>query len=279
MWDQLPTLEVVTPGDVVPVDIGHHRFVLDAVNSASMSGAVAAVVFDSFTDTIGAGSIATFDGTDITVTAGVNDVELEALIHTAGTGTHSALTYFRDTADGIGIKLGDGVLTGPVSGRGVYGQGSDNIAATATIPAGTTVTLNVIHGGSANNQRAQIGSYIEVRELVGQQTVIPATDLVTNDQAASGYFDFGTMRMQWGVVPGTAALGDIVFPAAFADTGYSFVANVEAATTDQMFIVQHSVKATTQVHYDKVFHSNNVDAVPSGAITEPFSWQAIGVKP
>jgi len=205
------------------------------------------------------------------------DVNLGIINNTVG--ARSLVQIARNDVELLAVGFNEGDATAdrnhpvPVSWSGDLVAG-DSIA----ILIGTSAASNIFPS-YYNISVKQLPTSTVVMPDAGQQTVIPSTDLVTNDQAASGYFDIGTMRMQWGVVPGTASLGDIVFPAAFADTGYSFVANVEAATTSDLFVVQHSVKTTTQVHYDKVFHGPGIDDAPSGAITEPFSWQAIGMKP
>ena len=161
--------------------IGEHKFTLTADGSSGFSGGSADVItLNTFTDIVASGNLATFDGTDLLITAGSNDVHLEALIYTSGTGNHSGTLYFRDVADPAGTLLGDGVVTNAVSSKGRYGQASDNFPATAVIRAGTTITLNLINALSGQNQVAQEGSYIWVREIVGQSTVVLPDTLQVN---------------------------------------------------------------------------------------------------
>jgi hypothetical protein len=102
-----------------------------------------------------------------------------------------------------------------------------------------------------------------------QKTVIDNVNTLVNDQANSGYFDIGDMRMQWGTVQSTAD-GNQTFslPASFANNNYSIVLNRQGVNLEPA-IGPNNLTATS-------FSVNRVDGI-TGSFT--LHWQAMGMKP
>ena len=102
-----------------------------------------------------------------------------------------------------------------------------------------------------------------------QKTVIDNVNTLVNDQANSGYFDIGDMRMQWGTVQSTAD-GNQTFslPASFANNNYSIVLNRQGANLEPA-TGPNNLTATS-------FSVDRVDGI-TGSFT--LHWQAMGMKP
>lgn len=103
---------------------------------------------------------------------------------------------------------------------------------------------------------------------LASHTVIDSNDVAVNDQAASGYIDIGTMRIQWGTaVSGSAA----VFPAAFANASYRLT--VSHTSSSAFYTTGAHTKTATG------FTANAYNSV--GAVANGFAldWIAIGLKP
>ena len=111
---------------------------------------------------------------------------------------------------------------------------------------------------------------VKIYGIKAQKTVINTTDVAVDDQASSGYMDIGDMRMQWGRFEFTsAAYADITFPASFANTDFSFVANpANGSSIDQ---IQQDIDANRTV--------NSAKARALNSTTGFIDWQAIGLKP
>lgn len=115
----------------------------------------------------------------------------------------------------------------------------------------------------------QIQSYaITINELPSA-SVVPAQALNTDDQAAFGYIDLGTTRIQWGTVDANnLTSGTITFSQPFANTNYSLTTTFVANTASELITSQGS-KTTTSVGWA-------VNIARAGAEVD---WIAIGVKP
>ena len=102
-----------------------------------------------------------------------------------------------------------------------------------------------------------------------QKTVIDNVNTLVNDQANSGYFDIGDMRMQWGTVQSTADRNQTFsLPASFANNNYSIVLNRQGVNLEPA-IGPNNLTATS-------FSVNRVDGI-TGSFT--LHWQAMGMKP
>ena len=113
-------------------------------------------------------------------------------------------------------------------------------------------------------------NFIEIKRL-GQKTVINTTDVAVDNQAASGYMDIGTMRMQWGSSASTGTTGHVVtFPVAFPNTNYSIVCQTTNGGNGQTINVIS--KTTTSFTVTTV----DINGTPQN---NNFDWQAIGLKP
>lgn len=135
-----------------------------------------------------------------------------------------------------------------------------NFLSTFQFSAGDTVEL--IYGASAETSEDYIVA-LNIQQLP-TSTVVNASDLVTNDQANSGYMDVGNMRMQWGRTSGASAIESVTFPAPFK-TG--------------------SLPTITFNHIGTTLRESAVNAISvTGATLESGvanvkMWQAIGLKP
>jgi hypothetical protein len=105
----------------------------------------------------------------------------------------------------------------------------------------------------------------------------------TNDKASSGYFDIGTMRMQWGKVPTGTAGGNITvtLPAPFANANYVVTATGNDATTTAGTIIDIRTSGTVRTTTTFMAYKSYVNT--GGAFgyngSEGFDWIAIGLKP
>ena len=103
-------------------------------------------------------------------------------------------------------------------------------------------------------------------------------DTAINDQASSGYFDVGTMRMQWGIVTySNDNPTAMTLPASFANSTYSVILSVHAweynsgkGPADVSNPVSVTAKSTT------TFTANRDNDL---AYDTTFDWFAIGLKP
>ena len=103
---------------------------------------------------------------------------------------------------------------------------------------------------------------------VGHNLDVPGIDV--DDQAASGYFDIGTMRIQWGRVSSTSDSDQTVtFPVAFG------VAPVVASSMERDANAGYcAIDSVTTTN----FVVNRLDTINNS--DNPFiHWIAIGLKP
>lgn len=97
-----------------------------------------------------------------TITTQQFEVKIVANFNTLGTGNASRVYHWRDVSTAVGTVYGV---------AGVFGQGSAEAPATATIPPNTTITLDVRSVTSGNNQELQAGSFVQFCQqgLTGEQ--------------------------------------------------------------------------------------------------------------
>lgn len=99
-------------------------------------------------------------------------------------------------------------------------------------------------------------------------------DIAINDQAASGYFDIGTMRMQWGRVASTSDDDQLVtFPVPF-----SAIPMVSAQTEITTGTAAGWGAATNDVTTTN-FKFNRDDTITNATHNPYIAWVAIGLKP
>lgn len=110
---------------------------------------------------------------------------------------------------------------------------------------------------------------IEVTQAV---TLSAGASLFVNDQAASGYFDIGAMRVQWGNTANGTGAGTATLPAAFASTNYAVVGTV-VGNGNQVMTVPAASQTTTTFGFNRAIGSNG------GAATGVVSFIAIGLHP
>jgi hypothetical protein len=113
--------------------------------------------------------------------------------------------------------------------------------------------------------------YAIVEQIPGYSVTTPGT-VAVDDQAASGYVDMGTMRMQWGIVTSTTTTTPVVYPAAFNASGViSVTADTEAV--DNILNIDAG-GSTTSVGITSKWH----DGGP-GTAGANIHWKAFGLKP
>jgi len=125
--------------------------------------------------------------------------------------------------------------------------------------AGQTVNL-AGNGFSTGN-----GVTFSVRQIASK-SVINTNDTPVNDQAPSGYYDIGNMRVQWGSSAQNA--GAVTFPQPFASTP---TVTASSRNTD----VYIGIGSLTTTGFTPGVHNFN------GSVSNAteFMWQAIGLKP
>jgi nitrous oxide reductase len=90
----------------------------------------------------------------------------------------------------------------------------------------------------------------------------------TNDQTASGYFDVGTMRIQWGSHnDGNVDTTTVTMPAAFANTNY-----IVNCTSNNGVAGSASAEAKTTTTFD-------IDRASTTVALNIWGWICIGLKP
>jgi len=103
--------------------------------------------------------------------------------------------------------------------------------------------------------------------------------ITVNDQAASGYIDIGSMRIQWGIAT-ASGLNNITLPAPFANTSYSVSTGTDSGTSapaDNVSTRSSHIgsKTTTSFQLRSIFVNQNL----TGDSNIDMSWMAIGLKP
>ena len=116
---------------------------------------------------------------------------------------------------------------------------------------------------------------MSVTQLATQSVIAPGS-VAVNDQAASGYFDIGSMRMQWGVAVNVGHDAVITLPAPFLNTSYAIngTADNDTGNKTTVGLVTYGAKTASN------FQIGYVDSRDStGGSNATISWFAIGRKP
>jgi hypothetical protein len=114
------------------------------------------------------------------------------------------------------------------------------------------------------------GLRIVVQQLPDKSVVLPdVVQATVTDQASSGYFDIGNMRIQWGELA-SSTTNTVSLPAAFANTTYSVIAQNMTNTAAAI----HVSSRTTTTFIVTSFQTTN--AAP---VAVPKTWMAVGIKP
>ena len=157
----------------------------------------------------------------------------------------------------------------PHSANNASSSGSTDTAVAIVEPTVDTEYYVRENGGQSGVDFAAGGSWVQI-EQVPTKAVINTVDTPVNDQAASGYFDIGAMRVQWGTVSvSSESAVTITLPAAFANTSYSVVGN--AAVSNQGYAYALIPATTTTFTADRNNDGSDVAA--------NMSYMAIGLKP
>ena len=179
----------------------------------------------------------------------------EAFVFTGGTGTSQMLASVIYKAEDL-VNAGFDIISDDGVGVAIR-VGGLNLG-------GSTMSYQPL--GSVTNRS------LRVYGIPKQKTVINTTDTPTDDQTASGYFDIGNMRMQWGqTFLGSGSGETISLPAAFANNTYSFTANGHHPDDPRTISIQG--QTTTDVTVD--MWKSDDRTVATGLI----NWKAIGFKP
>lgn len=204
-----------------------------------------------------------------TLTAG-KTYELEASVYSNAI-VNSASAYFTISfTDSANATLPN---TGAAS--------ATNLGQTATYNETGGTLLKVIYTPTVNQQvKLRLvaantpvtpypnGSYVKITQLGSSAAFITTA---VKDQTTSGYFDVGTMRMQWGLFTTTASsFAILTFPAPFANNTYSFMGS---GNNNAARILSVNTKATTTVNVS--LQDNPTGAAFAGQL----NWFAIGLKP
>jgi len=97
----------------------------------------------------------------------------------------------------------------------------------------------------------------------------------SGDHASSGYFDIGTMRIQWGIVGTSAGAKTVTLPALFANTSYSVTTNILDNSTSWIFSCVISNQTTSSFIGTVMYGNYNTTDIAS----QGFNWIAVGLKP
>lgn len=151
---------------------------------------------------------------------------------------------------------------------------TDALSATSLTATGLTSA-----GIVTNTSAGVMGTTATVPIANGGTNATTAASALTNlgliDNSSSGYFDIGTMRIQWGTIS-TASGVSVTLPAAFANNTYSLTATANTGSTSGSGTVQISSKTTTTFTPIKIYVASGGGV---SAMGEPFCYIAIGLKP
>lgn len=229
--EEEPNSTVVNPGDVPVVDNEELLFSTDTASTGTNHNFVS-----TYTDL--AGLQAEFDEIKFVIGGHHNTAGLEE-------------DWYTSIVKAADLKIDDRPI--------IQFDGSNTIAIDVINATEIGLSFDGVYVNALNKVR--------VYGIRAQKTVINTTDLATDDQAASGYMDFGTMRMQWG----TGTANNIhTFPQPFADTNYGVTTTAYTGGNGQL--THLSAKTTTG------FTSIGMD-VNAAFQNHSFSYMAIGLKP
>lgn len=218
---------------------------------------------NGFTTTTSTGLTLNSSPNTVTLKAGVT-YKLEASFgaESAG-GGYSSYQWF----DTSGVAYGNQTS---IRSMDSTAYGSNQPIAYAIITPTSNISVGVkciVSSLSTSNNRG----FIKIEAIAGQ---LPVATI--NDQSALKYVDVGTVRIQWGTVPGGSSTGTITLPAAFANSNYTINGSITSTSTNTALSVNFNTHTSTTVNYSKTWSNSG----GSGSIiAEEFRWQAIGLKP
>lgn len=113
-------------------------------------------------------------------------------------------------------------------------------------------------------------AFISIKQLPSSTVVMPAaSEIEVADQAASGYMDIGTMRMQWGI---GSAQTTITLPVPFANANYSISGICTSGISNLFNPTLGNITSTS-------FFANLWNTNGGGGIGGTVRWIAIGLRP
>jgi hypothetical protein len=254
---QLPTHTITTlvdPTLVTPESLDHIQVELSVDANTVLDGTRYRTPFDVVTNA-GSGSFTlNADGT-VTLAAG-GRYKINAYSYTSTQSNPSIYDFTNDVE-----------LSPWVQGA----EAADQVGSLVTIVSPSTDinvglgfrTTEVAQGDSGFTGRCSM-----LVESIGTNTVTTPGTVVVDDQAASGYFDIGTMRMQWGTIAATAGATSVVYPAAF-----SAVPTVTSNSTSVATMIVITSISATSVGLTSTFRDGG-----AGTIGDDIHWQAFGLK-
>ncbi len=260
-YEQLPTLEVVQPGSLVPSALGSMRAY---VSTSFAQGAGATNIINPsqwaiLDDTLGFADNGT---TEITLTEGRYKASMW-LAETSSTDRWTG-SWQVDGSD-VGLLGSSGDADDPNLSKAPA-------IAEITVGAGQTRTLGFRTVDSPTSVRAfsanDPGAWWEIEQLPTLEVVQPGS-ISVDDQTASGYLDLGDMRIQQGRGVTSGGNQTITYPAPFADTSYSLTVTPASAGSD---FTSYSADTATGA----TIHTWNDAGNP---VDLSYSWIAIGAKP
>lgn len=208
-----------------------------------------------------------YDSPTASVSTRIGNGAGSAIVTVTGSNTVVLQTRMSVLSSAVTVIMGDS-----------YARGTTYIAyekVAGQLPADVFVGATAgVAGGSGFVPAPAAGD--QAKFLTGAGTwATPA--LTSNDQSASGYFDLGNMRIQWGTFTQGSGVANITLPAAFANTSYTLTGNVQSVTpTTSTYGTAFSGKTTTS--FITITTSHNGVSVNVSA-SQTVAWQAIGLKP
>jgi hypothetical protein len=254
-YRQLPATTVVDIGDVPVTALTMGETIIPAGTAGS--GTTPADV---------AGSSFTLPG------AGTYEVEYSV------TGFHSganlvASVFLADSANTEVANSRSGTQSGASAQQMVMTQVS-RITVTGPTTYKMRAVMNTAGSFTLINSSPAVGNgnmgvcKIAWKQLPTSTVVNPGT-VPVNDQAASGYFDIGTMRHQWGTSTVGATSASITLPAPFANSAYSVTGSRISSTVGTVLITSRAAGAFTA----------GIGDLTNAWVAGSFCWVAIGLKP
>jgi hypothetical protein len=215
-------------------------------------------------------------------TAGTYRIRYDASIQMSDDGTTARTAYARLFDATVGVEVPHssttlGSITNEVSGtlRTVRFCAGNEAVYTVTGPTTINVQgyISAATSGSSIMQAKVfhvLGDYggckILHQKIAGQTSFI--SGLTTADQTASGYFDIGNMRIQWGLHnDGNVDTTTVTLPAPYLNDTYTVTATSNSGTAGSVAV---EAKLTTSFDLDRASTTVN---------TNVWGWQTIGLKP
>ena len=278
----------ITPAGTLAGTNGQIQF-----NDNGASGADSNLVWDNTNKRLGIGASTPSTELHVHSTKTTTPVELSLLNNFVGQNG-SGDDYEIST-----ISLGDFAFNSSISTKIPNGAWGDGCRLDFATPAGSNSNVQIPRmsilpfSGNVGIGTKSPASKLEIIGLTadGSTKIIAGKDSnnvdvfsidtegnisTSGDHASSGYFDFGSMRMQWGIaVSGVVGAQTVTLPVPFADTSYVVTANITDTSTTWLYSIAISGKTTTSFVGNKVFGNYN----ETGVASQGFNWFAIGLKP